>query len=32
LTERPVPVRIIVKRDLVLWPYETLFFNAGSSR
>ncbi|HBO3911235.1 TrbI/VirB10 family protein [Pseudomonas aeruginosa] len=33
LTERPgLPVRIIVNRDLVLRPYQPLFFNTGSSR
>ncbi|MCC0463179.1 TrbI/VirB10 family protein [Pseudomonas aeruginosa] len=33
LTERPgLPVRIIVNRDLVLRPYQPLFFNRGSSR
>jgi len=33
LTERPgLPVRIIVKRDLVLRPYQPLFFNRGTSR
>ncbi|HEJ4445434.1 TPA: TrbI/VirB10 family protein [Pseudomonas aeruginosa] len=33
LTERPgLPVRIIVNRDLVLRPYQPLFFNMGSSR
>ncbi len=33
LTARPgLPVRIIVNRDLVLWPYEPLFFNHRSSQ
>jgi type IV secretion system protein VirB10 len=33
LTERPgLPVRIIVNRDLVLRPYQPLFFNQGASR
>ncbi|MCL6408321.1 conjugal transfer protein TrbI, partial [Dickeya dadantii] len=33
LTERPgLPVRIIVNRDLVLRPYQPLFFNQGSAR
>ncbi|NRE31740.1 TrbI/VirB10 family protein [Burkholderia pseudomallei] len=33
LTERPgLPVRIIVNRDLVLRPYQPLFYNRGSSR
>lgn len=33
LTERPgLPVRVIVNRDLVLRPYQPLFFNRGSSR
>lgn len=33
LTERPgLPVRIIVNRDLVLRPYQPLFFNLGTSR
>ncbi|WP_423197047.1 Type IV secretion system protein VirB10 [Cupriavidus sp. H19C3] len=33
LTERPgLPVRIIVNRDLVLRPYQPLFFNRGISR
>ncbi|WP_454710787.1 TrbI/VirB10 family protein [Cupriavidus nantongensis] len=33
LTERPgLPVRIIVNRDLVLQPYQPLFFNRGTSR
>ena len=33
LTERPgLPVRIIVNRDLVLRPYQPLFFNKGTSR
>ena len=33
LTERPgLPVRIIVNRDLVLRPYQPLFFNSGESR
>ncbi|TEC02100.1 TrbI/VirB10 family protein [Pseudomonas aeruginosa] len=33
LTERPgLPVRIIVNRDLVLRPYQPLFFNRGASR
>lgn len=33
LTERPgLPVRIIVNRDLVLRPYQPLFFNRGMSR
>ena len=27
-----LPVRIIVNRDLVLQPYQPLFFNRGSSR
>ncbi len=31
LTERPcLPVRIIVNRDLVLRPYQPLFFNRGT--
>ncbi|MDP8607884.1 TrbI/VirB10 family protein [Serratia marcescens] len=33
LTERPgLPVRIIANRDLVLRPYQPLFFNKGTSR
>lgn len=33
LTERPgLPVRIIANRDLVLRPYQPLFFNQGTSR
>ncbi|CAB3734254.1 hypothetical protein LMG1866_04914 [Achromobacter ruhlandii] len=33
LTERPgLPVRIIVKRDLVLRPYQPMFFNRGAMR
>ncbi|WP_416391956.1 TrbI/VirB10 family protein [Alloalcanivorax xenomutans] len=33
LTNRPgLPVRVIVNRDLVLQPYQPLFFNRGSSR
>lgn len=33
LTERPgLPVRITVNRDLVLRPYQPLFFNKGTSR
>ncbi|WP_343665457.1 TrbI/VirB10 family protein [Paraburkholderia tropica] len=33
LTERPgLPVSIIVNRDLVLRPYQPLFFNRGTSR
>ncbi|TMN24548.1 TrbI/VirB10 family protein [Pseudoxanthomonas sp. X-1] len=33
LTERPgLPVRIIVNRDLVLRPYQPLFFNRGAAR
>ncbi|WAN08011.1 TrbI/VirB10 family protein [Stutzerimonas balearica] len=33
LTERPgLPVRIIVNRDLVLRPYQPLFFNRRASR
>lgn len=33
LTERPgLPVRIIVNRDLVLRPYQPLFFNRGAFR
>lgn len=33
LTERPgLPVRIIVNRDLVLRPYQPLFFNRGTPR
>lgn len=33
LTSRPgLPVRIIVNRDLVLRPYQPLFFNRGASR
>jgi len=33
LTERPgLPVRIIVNRDLVLHPYQPLFFNRGAIR
>ncbi len=33
LTERPgLPVRIIVNRDLVLRPYQPLFFSRGTSR
>lgn len=33
LTSRPgLPVRIIVNRDLVLRPYQPLFFNRGTSR
>lgn len=33
LTERPgLPVRILVNRDLVLRPYQPLFFNKGTSR
>ncbi|MCL4777322.1 MAG: TrbI/VirB10 family protein [Gammaproteobacteria bacterium] len=33
LTERPgLPVRIIVNRDLVLRPYQPLFFDQGAAR
>lgn len=33
LTERPgLPVRVIANRDLVLRPYQPLFFNKGTSR
>ena len=33
LTERPgLPVRIIVNRDLVLRPYQPMFFNRGAMR
>ncbi|RLK57612.1 type IV secretion system protein VirB10 [Stenotrophomonas rhizophila] len=33
LTERPgLPVRIIANRDLVLRPYQPLFFNRGASQ
>lgn len=33
LTSRPgLPVRIIVKRDLVLRPYQPMFFQRGASR
>lgn len=33
LTTRPgLPVRIIVNRDLVLRPYQPLFFNRGASQ
>lgn len=33
LTNRPgLPVCIIVNRDLVLRPYQPLFFNKGTSR
>ncbi|AMR78870.1 TPA: TrbI/VirB10 family protein [Pseudomonas aeruginosa] len=33
LTERPgLPVRIIVNRDLVLRPYQPMFFNRGTSQ
>ncbi|WP_368647269.1 TrbI/VirB10 family protein [Castellaniella ginsengisoli] len=33
LTSRPgLPVRIIVNKDLVLRPYQPLFFNKGASR
>ncbi|MFZ6702445.1 TrbI/VirB10 family protein, partial [Pseudomonas aeruginosa] len=33
LTSRPgLPVRIIVNRDLVLRPYQPLFFNRGASQ
>ncbi|MDL5364240.1 TrbI/VirB10 family protein [Xanthomonas sp. NCPPB 2654] len=33
LTERPgLPVRVIANRDLVLRPYQPLFFNKGISR
>jgi type IV secretion system protein VirB10 len=33
LTERPgLPVSIIVNRDLVLRPYQPMFFNRGTSR
>jgi type IV secretion system protein VirB10 len=33
LTERPgLPVRLIVNRDLVLRPYQPLFFNRGVAR
>ncbi|MEI1113959.1 TrbI/VirB10 family protein, partial [Pseudomonas aeruginosa] len=33
LTERPgLPVRIIVNRDLVLRPYQPLFFNRRTSQ
>ena len=33
LTERPgLPVRIIVNRDLVLRPYQPLFYNRGAMR
>jgi type IV secretion system protein VirB10 len=33
LTSRPgLPVRIIVNKDLVLRPYQPLFFNEGASQ
>ncbi len=33
LTSRPgLPVRIIVNRDLVLRPYQPMFFQMGASR
>ena len=33
LTERPgLPVRIIANRDLVLRPYQPLFFNRGAAK
>ncbi len=33
LTSRPgLPVRIIVNRDLVLRPYQPMFFQRGASR
>jgi type IV secretion system protein VirB10 len=33
LTERPgLPVSIIVNRDIVLRPYQPLFFNRGASQ
>ncbi len=33
LTERPgLPVRVIVNRDLILRPYQPLFFDRGISR
>ena len=33
LTERPgLPVRVVVNRDLVLRPYQPLFFNRGALR
>jgi type IV secretion system protein VirB10 len=33
LTERPgLSVRIIVNRDLVLRPYQPLFFNRGAAK
>jgi type IV secretion system protein VirB10 len=33
LTARPgLPVRVIVNRDLVLRPYQPLFFNRGASQ
>ncbi len=33
LTNRPgLPMRVIVNRDLVLQPYQPLFFNRGASR
>ncbi len=33
LTERPrLPVRVIVNRDLILGPYQPLFFDRGISR
>lgn len=33
LTERPgLPIRVIVNRDLVLRPYQPLFFNRGASQ
>jgi type IV secretion system protein VirB10 len=32
LTGLRLPVRIIVNRDLVLRPYQPLFFNRGAMR
>lgn len=33
LTNQPgLPMRVIVNRDLVLQPYQPLFFNRGASR
>jgi type IV secretion system protein VirB10 len=33
LTERPgLPIRVIVNRDLILRPYQPLFFDRGISR
>lgn len=33
LTERPgLPIRVIINRDLILRPYQPLFFDRGISR